>query len=362
MSHRHAISLIAISAVVGTTTAQTQQSVSPYWGLNQVNSNNIYPYATSPMRYVQIHDWDTFSRQGVTLIRGVAYRASLQNYINRTGRTVEVEMKMGLAAKGITAKTRSTTFANNWDPTTIKTVIAKKKFSYPNSGPNLEALKEFTVKFPFDASSTFLYITAQQRALVVETKQYSTTSGGYAFDFWSKAADKNGGFSHRDGSYMGCQTTGGTVQHAVASANLYVGSPNCAFSGAGYGAKLPGLLLFGASSVTGTFPGTKCQIKTIPILVIPFATGATSQGLWSIGIPVPNDPLLVRNSFHTQALYLDSSANKAGVTTSMGLVNGFGTGNATGGDIARVYFRGNPDTGTVASSNFLNGLVTMFHN
>jgi len=275
---------------------------------------------------------------------------------------VEIEMKMALAAKGITAKTRSTTFAKIWDASTIKTVIKKKKISYPNSGPNLAALKEFTNKFPFDAGVTFLYITAQKRALVIETKQYAASGGGYAFDFWSSQAVKTGGFSHRDGSYMGCQATGGTVQHAVAGANLFVGSPACAFSGAGYGAKLPGLLLFGASGITGTFPGTKCQIKTLPIFVLPFATGATSQGLWSVNIPVPNDANLLLNSFHTQALYLDSSANKAGVTTSMGLVNGFGTGKTTGGEIARVYYRGNPDVGTVASSNFLNGLVTMFHN
>jgi len=77
MIHRSVVSLAAIATIVGATDAQTQQSVSPSWGLNQVNSNNIYPYATSPQRYMQIHDWDSFSRQGVTLIRGVAYRASL---------------------------------------------------------------------------------------------------------------------------------------------------------------------------------------------------------------------------------------------------------------------------------------------
>lgn len=362
MSHRTLVPLLALATIAGSASAQTQESYSPSWALNQVNSNNIYPYATSPQRYVQIHDWDTFSRQNVILIRGVAYRASLQNYINRTGRTVEIEMKMGLAANGITARTRSTTFANNWDPTTVKTVIQKKKISYPNSGPNLEALKEFTNKFPFDTGVSFLYLTAQKRALVIETKQYATSSGGYAFDFWSSSSVMGGGFSHRDGSYMGCQGTGGTVAHEVAGANLYVGSKSCAFSGAGYGAKLPGLLLFGAGSVNGVLPGTKCVLKTLPIFAIPFTTDSTPQGAWSIPIPVPNNPLLVLNSFNSQAAYLDSSANKIGITTSRGLVNGFGTGNSNGGAIARVYYRGNPDSSTTASSNFLNGLVTMFYN
>jgi hypothetical protein len=358
--------LLATTIFTGTMVAQSIESYSPYWALNQINSNNVWPYSRStPMRYFQIHDWDSFSRQGVNLINGIRHRTSLQfNYTNRAGRTVEIEMKMGLAATGITAATRSSTFDSNWDPKTIKTVIKKKKFTFPTSGATPEALKEFTIKFPFDTGSTFLYLTAQKRALVVETKQYSTATGGYAFDFWSATNTKGGGFSHRDGTYLGCQTTGGTVQHAVEGAKLFVGSPTCAFSGEGYGAKLPGLLLFGAGSVTGTLPGTNCQIKTLPVFALPFTTGATSQGIWSINLPVPNNANLVRNSFNTQAAYLDSSANKIGITTSSGRVNGFGTGNTTHGAVARIWYSGNPDgaAAATAQSSALNGLVTLFHN
>jgi len=358
--------LFGCALLSSTIAAQTMVSYSPSWALNQTNSNNIYPYSTSPQRYMQIHDWDTFSRQGVLLIRGVRYRASLQfNYTNRTGRTVEIEMRMGLAPAGVNAVKRSTTFAKNWDAKTIKVVIKKKKVTFPTSGPTHEALKEFTVKFPFDSNASFLYITSQKRSLVIETKQYATGGGGYAFDFWSSTATMKGGYSHRNGSYLGCLSKSKVlVTHAIDGANLYVGSPAWTLSGEGNGATIPGVVTLGAKSMSATIPGTTCQLKNDFLVLVPFVTGAAPKGSFSLKASVPNNNNLARASFLTQAIYLEAGANTVGLTTSRGLVNGIGTGSATGGRIARVYYRGNPDSSAAAtaSSNFTNGLVTMFHN
>lgn len=372
LSTRPLDGLLLVSTILtGTLSAQTMESYSPYWALNQPNSNNIWPYSNSTqMRYLQIHDWDTFSHQGVIPINGIRYRTSLDfnyQYVNRTGRTVEIEVKLGLAATGITAASRSRTFDSNWDLSTVKTVIAKKKFTFPNSGATPAALREFTIKFPFDTGSTFLYINAQKRSLVVQTKQYSTASGGYAFDFWQDTAtnanDKMGGYSYRNGSYLGCNSKSNVlVEHDVEGSKLFVGTAGFAMSGNGQAATIPGVVSFGAQSLGATIPSTSCQLKNDLILLLPFVTDAKNE--FSLNVPVANNPSLLYATFLSQAIYLEKGANAVGITTSRGLVNGIGTGTTSNGTISRVWYLGNPDSTAAATalSSAQNGLVTLFHN
>jgi len=345
--------------------AQSIQSYSPYWALNQVNSNNIWPYSTSPMRYMQIHDWDSFSYQGPTIIRGIRYRPSLQSFAwNQSGATVDVEIRMALAPVGHTSAKRSLTFDNNWDKTTIKTVISRKKISYPASAGTLAQNQVFMHKFPFDASATFLYLPTQQRALVVETKQWGTPRG-HAFDWWNSTATARGGYSHLNGSYLGCKAKNGQVVTQTADgAALYIGSTQATITSMGHAPQIPALVSLGTQALAVTLPGTSCTIMNDPLFLIPGVTDSSASGVFKLTFSVPNVQSLIRARFYSQAFFVEPGANSFGITASNGLVNGIGRGSTPGGSISRIWYLGNPSNAaaSTALSSAQNGLVTMFHN
>lgn len=355
-----ATSAVAAVFVTGALAAQSA-TYSPSYALGQVNSNNIWPHATSPMRYMQIHDGWTFTSTRVTLARGLAYRPSNQtSYLNRAAGTVEVMIRIGDAPSGVTSQTPAGTFDGNFEAASVKTVFARRSINYPASGTTPEELKIFDIDFPFDSASFFLFSGSTAKSVSIETRCYSYT-GGYAFDFVSSAAVRGYGYSLPNGSYAGCKNNAGqVVQHEVPTNLLFVGSANATLIGRSFLPTIPGILSIGATKLNAMIPGTSCNIVNDPLLMIPGATNATGE--LSISFPLPNDPNLHRVSFLSQMIFIDAAANGPGIITSQGLENGIGGGaGVTNLGIIRMRTSAtDPDSVTTISNTYPNGLVMMF--
>jgi len=349
------LSFLAVLASTSLLAAQSP-TYAPGYALGQVNSNNIYPHSTAQMRYQQIHDAWTFTSQVPGIVRSVSFRPSNQSpYLNRAGATVEMQIELGLAATGVDAQKGSLTMDNNFDKTTRKLVMSRKKINYPSSGTTLDQLKIFDIKFPFDASSVFLWNPLLRRSLVIELRQYSH-SGGYAWDFVSSTSVAGNGFSVQNGTFDGCPSKGNTVPEFEGDgANLKIGGTGN-FTGTYDKANIPAFMSIGAGSLGVVLPGSKCMVMNDLLWV---GGGVTnSANVFKLSFPVPNTPSLADGRFYTQMFFLESGANPLGIVTSRGLMNGIGRGSGwkTMG-IARIYGRGSPDTLTTAQSNFKNGLV-----
>ncbi|MCB9917358.1 MAG: hypothetical protein H6832_03040 [Planctomycetes bacterium] len=356
-------SIAATSAALCLTGALTAQTAtySPSYALGQVNSNNIWPHATSPMRYQQIHDAWTFTSTGTTLARGLAYRPSNQtSYLNRAGGTVEVMIRMGEAPSGVTSQTPAGTFDGNFETASVKTVFSRKKISYPSSGTTPEELKIFDIDFPFDSATFVLMNGSSTKSMSVETRCYAY-SGGYAFDFVSSSAVQGYGWSLQNGSYAGCKNNAGqVVEHEVPTNQLFVGSTNATFLGKSFLPTIPGILSIGATKINATIPGTSCNLVNDPLLIIPGATNAA--GDFNVSFPIPNDAKLHRVTFLSQMIFIDVAANAAGIVTSRGLENGIGGGAGVSnlGLIRMKTSAADPDSVTAITNTYNNGLVMMF--
>ena len=354
-------SLSAIVALTATSLLGAQGATyAPGYALSQVNSNNIYPHATSQMRYQQIHDAWSFTSQIPALIRGVTFRPSNQSsYVNRAAAMVELQVEMGLAATGVTSTNGGLTMDNNFDTATRKVVMKRKQVNYPSSGANVEELKIFDIQFKFDAASVFIYQPLLGRSLVVELRQYNR-SGGYAWDFVSSTAVAGNGWSVQNGSYDGCPSKGNKVPSFEGDgANLKVGG-TLSFKGTYDAANIPALMSLSPQAVSATLPGTTCQLMNGLDWIASGVTNSSNE--FTVSFPVPNDPKLQDIRFYTQMFFFEPGANPLGLVASRSLYNGVGRGSSwTTMGIARIYGRAtNPDTVTTAQSNFKNGLVIRF--
>lgn len=354
---------LSILLLGATISAQTNATYSPSYALGQVNSNNIFPFATGSIRYMQIHDPWTFTSTNPAIIRGVRYRPSNQSsYVNRAGGTVEVMIRIGLAANGVTSQTPNTTFDNNFDSASVKTVVKRVKVNYPASGLTPADLKVFDIAFPFDSGALLIFQTFGNRSLVIETRQYSR-SGGYPFDFVSNLAVTGSGYSLQNGPYAGCKNQAGrVVEHDSTPSQIAVGSANATFVGRSFVSTIPAIMTLGSQAVNVTLPGTSCNITNDLGLLVPGVTD--SSGNFNVSFPVPNDSKLHRVRFFTQMVFLQSTANPVGIITSRGLEHGIGRGSQAPnlGVVRLKTHTAAPDTTTVATNTWYNGLVTMFHN
>ncbi|MCA8971841.1 MAG: hypothetical protein KDC95_18790 [Planctomycetes bacterium] len=355
-------SAVAIStfAVLASALAAQGTTYAPSYALSQVNSNNIYPHRTTSMRYQQIHDAWSFTSQTQSIIRGVAFRPSNQsNYVNQPAGIVEIQIEMGLAATGVDAQNGSLNMDSNFDSTSRKVVLSRKKVNYPASGATPDDLKVFQNKFAFDASGIFLFNPVLNRSLVIELRQYSY-SGGYAWDFVSSTTVAGNGFSVQNGTYDGCPSKGNNVPTFEGDGASLKIAGTATFTGTYDASSIPAVMSLGAQAVSAQLPGTKCMIVNDLGFLIGGATNASNQ--FQVSFPVPNNPALADVRFYTQMFFLEAGANPVGIVSSRGLFNGVGRGSAwTTMGLARIYGRGDPDALTTAQSNFKNGLVIAFN-
>lgn len=354
---RKAVSLLAVALTASSLAAQLVSTYSPSYALGQVNSNNVWPYGTAPMRYMQIHDTWTFTSTKTLLARGLAYRPTLQSFgFNKPAASTEVMLRIGVAPNGVTSQTPATTFDGNFDAASVKTVFTRKVVNYPNSGTTLDELKIFDISFPFDSATFFLWNGTSANSLTIETRCYAS-QGGYPFDFAADLAVRGNGYSVENGAYAGCNNNANkVVEHEVQTDKLFVGSPNATLIGRSFLPSIPGILSIGATAINATIPGTSCNLVNDPLLLIPGLTDAA--GDLNIVFPLPNDPNLHRVSFYSQVVFVDVAANGPGVITTRGFENGIGAGAiAQNLGIIRMRTTGDPDAATTIANTYANGLV-----
>jgi hypothetical protein len=339
-----------------------QVSISPAYAHGQVNSNNVYPHATSPMRYQQIHDAWTFSYQAPTVIREIRYRPSNQtagpNYLNQPAASVEVEIYMGLAAQGVDSTQFNTTGDQNFDQATRKAVFSRKMVNYPSSGATAEELKIFDIKFPFDSAQVFIYTPAIGRSLVVETRQFSR-SGGYAFDFVASGSTAAGnGFAIQNGSFDGCPTAGNSIPGFEADSTVMKPGGSLSFTASYDAPQIPTILALGTQRLGVTLAPTQCAIMNDLMVLTPGLTD--SSNTFAVNGPIPNAAGLAELRFYMQAFFLEPKANALGIVASRSLYCGIGRGSSqTAKGIVRLWESNNPTSPTLSRSA-PNGLVMWF--
>ncbi|MCB9917120.1 MAG: hypothetical protein H6832_01795 [Planctomycetes bacterium] len=358
---RIVLTLSACALFCSVTAAQQFPVYSPSYALSQPNSNNIWPHATSPMRYMQIHDAWTFTSTGRTLIRGIAYRPSNDQFgYNKAAGSTEVMIRIGEAPTGVTSQTPAGTFDGNFETATVKTAFSRKIVNYPNSGSTAAELRIFDIAFPFDSPTFFLWNGSGTRSMTIETRCYSYTTG-YPFDFVSSTTVKGYGYTIENGTYAGCKNNAGKiVEHEVQADKLYVASPNATIIGRSFLPTTPSIVSIGATRLNVQIPNTSCYLVNDPLIMLGGVTDAA--GTLTFTFPLPNDPNLHRVSFLSQMVFIDPAANGPGLVTSQGWENGIGAGalvNDLG--IIRMKTSGSPDTVTAITNTYKNGLVMQFN-
>jgi len=325
---------------------------------NGPNSNNNFPFNYQPGRYMQVHDAPGFSNQTPLILKGMSY-APYKTTSNFG--TVEIMVQLALASTGTTSANAVSTYDNNIDKTTLKTVIARKKINVPSG--NVHA---FVVKFPFDSGVTFPWVPNLKRSMCVETRVYSGKAG-YAFDAWS-GLNLNNGSSVTNGTYNGCtSSTNKTVQHNGISAYLKAdgvyGKYNY-FYGYGYKQSVPGVMTVGIQTLNLPLPGAQCTLVNDVAFIAAGTTDTSTNGRMTIQFPIPGDATLAGGKFLTQMFFVDVGLNALNLSATRGLVNTIGKGMiGVQSTVCRIYaFGSNPDAITAGSVGHNFGLITQFNN
>jgi hypothetical protein len=364
------LSLLIAVCLQAFATAQSATTTSPKIAAAGGTSGNSIPFSWYPVRYQQVHDYDTFVGSPVVPVKSVNFRLGKKWSTGLYGgQSIVLSMWMAYTPQGttpITSKNASMTFAKNLDAKTLVQVVNKKTIVLPKS-----TTFNFGLKIPI--SKTFLFSSGFKKSLVIETRVYSNSSGSksftYPIDAWNGSAVGSGSYK-TNGSYSGCKAKSGSfVSHYAVPTGLKVGSASNFSYGYGRAASLPALMSLGALNLNITLPGTSCKIVNDLLAIMPGLTSASSNGYYRVALPIPNDPKLANIVFKTQMFFFQKGANSFGITSTRGLDQKIGPGNtASGGSVKRFYAYSptssyNPDLATTATGSTSNyGLVTQITN
>lgn len=347
--------------------AQTSTTISPKSGAKQGNTNNNIPYSWYPTRYQQIFDFDSFTHgNNVFIMKGVRYRMN-KSFANGRygGKSANLSMWMGEAAKNITAATFSRTFDSNMDQTTKKLVINKKTFLFPKLSN-----QNFDIKIPFDSGSLFLFVPVKKKALVQEVITWSNNNGNrlftYPIDAWRSTSTKkeiSRLYAYKSSAGTGSYTTNGiffgcpnlnrrTPSHFSDTRNLKVGGSGYYLYGYSYIPSTPAFLVLGLKSLNVPIFGKGCFLKNDLVFILPGVTQNSSIGFVRYNLPIPNLPSLANAKFYSQLWFAQVKSSGPYFYATRGLVVTIGDGKIKTPDKFK--------TATGSSTGY--GLITQFHN
>ncbi len=277
-----------------------------------------------------------------------------------------LSMWLGSAAKGVSATRFSFTFDQNFDPTTKKAVIKKKKFVLP-----FLSNRNFDIKFPFDSPQIFVLVPSKKIPLVQELMVWGNSNANspfvYPIDFVrvppTSPRKSSRLFAYKLNAGLGSYTTNGTYlgcsnlftklpTHFSDTTHLKVGDPGYFVYGTSRFPKALTFLILGVKSLNIPIFGKGCILRNDPLLVFTGIAANTSTGFIRFPLPLPNNPSLAKAKFYSQMWFAQPNAGGLYLYASRGLAITIGDGKSKSPD----QFKKATTIGTG------DALITQFHN
>jgi hypothetical protein len=268
----------------------------------------------------------------------------------RGGEILDLELRLAQTALGITSQNPNPAFDQNIDPTTLKTVIARKQLTMPQVG----GVHGYKIKLPFDSGMSFAFGAVTGRGLVVEFRIYANNSAAW-LDYPVDAIGIDGRVETLSAP-QACPTSSTFVPNQFSDpTRLLPGATNhehYGFTG------VPGAACLGVFG----FSATQYGPLPLPVDLGPLGapgcsigasldwmqgTVADGKGIARFPLAYPLDPALRGFVFFTQILILDPGANSFGMATS---------------PVLRQRLGGDPEAATILSLNSATdpvGIVTL---
>ncbi len=322
-----------------------QTSISPKAAAASGNTNNNIPYSWRPCRYQQVFDYDNFSSGPVIPIvsKQIAYRMQ-KTFLNRAGKTVELEAFLGMAAIGITAATATGTFDNNMDQGMKTLVISKSKHALPT-----QPIFAFQMVLKFDRPA-YTFIPAIKRSLVLEVVNYGNSNNNGIFTYpldcasgtlgkgccriySTSTSNPGGGYYSQNQSFTGCPNKVKRIPtHDASAGNIKVGGTSGHVHGNSYLPAAPAILVLGHMALPANgvpIPGSTCRLMQPALMVFPGQCNTSPSGYVQFPMPIPNDPALGNKTFYSQLVFVQMGVNPLNVFTTRGLAITIGDGKTT---------------------------------
>ena len=305
-----------------------------------------FPFGYGISRAMGIYDaWDLQIPDGAS-ITSVGFRQELGRTSPATG--IQLEVYMGPAAPTTSARTPSTTFANNYDNTATPTRV------FGPAVVNLPALNNMaTTAQIIDIPLSTPYTYDASKGLIVEFRVLANSNANQVFNYF---IDRSTFFSDTSVFGSGCPSSAGTTpafafQPTFIGGNLIANirqAPASSLVFFNFDFRRPpppiDMTAFGA-------PG--CTLYVAPRFLL--STTSNTSGNATFSISVPDEPAIYDREIFGQALVFDLFANSLGfVTSNQGTVQ-LGSRGAMG----TVFAQGSTTAATGSRRGYL-GVVTIF--
>ena len=288
----------------------------PKQALARGNLTNDAPFAWTPNRFQQVMHWNSFGGNLTLTMKRIRFRlpgwAANGKY---GGQRVRLTIALALATKDASPQKLSTTFAKNYELSTLKTVVSNRTITLPK-------LKSVSFGFviPFDSGKSFYYRAANRRHLLLDIRVHWNSEGSKRFNYpIDSFRGKAVGETRRNGSYLGCRSakTGKAAtiygeERTLRVGTLHYTSGNC------WTDRTPGFFLLGSRPISATLPGGCLLVNDIVVMLGRMSSG--SNGRTQFAMRIPDDRFLRGASFYTQMLWYQPGANSSGLITSPGLM------------------------------------------